>query len=134
MEELLTAALLASDPLKALVATRIHWLKLPDRKQLPAVTLHRISGQSGPATFVGRTPTNVWRVQIDCWGGSDAEASAVRDAVIQVLDATHTAPLQFSGELYFHDGWEPAQGPASNDRNTDLFRASVDAVVWHGTA
>lgn len=133
MEELLTAALLASTPLADLVHGRIHWLKLPDRKQLPAVTLHRISGSSAAGTLQGRTPSTAWRIQIDAWAASDAEASAVRDAVIQVLDATHAAPLQFTGELYFHDGWEPSAGAASNDRNTDLFRASVDAVVWHGT-
>jgi hypothetical protein len=134
MEALLTAALLAWTDLTVMVLQRVNWLKLPDRRKLPAVTLHRISGVSFGGTLFGRTPTNTWRIQFDCWGATDAEASAVRDAVVGLLDTLHTAPLQFTGELFFHDGWEPAQGAQSTDRSTDLFRASVDAVLVHGGA
>lgn len=134
MEDTLTAALLAHTDLTALVGTRIHWLKLPDRKKLPALTIHRISGVGFEGTLQGRTPTNAFRLQFDCWAATDAAATAVRDAVIDCLDTVHLAPLQFTGELYFHDGWEPAGAAASNDRSTDLFRASVDATLVHGGA
>lgn len=129
MEDLLTAALLASTTLTDLVDDRIHWKKLPDRSALPSVSLHRF-GAERTYTQQGRVPTTVWRVQFDAWGSTDAQACAVRDAVLDVLDTLRARPLQAFLETDPPDDWEPAEGPGT-DGSTDIFRASLDARLVH---
>lgn len=128
MEELLTAALMGSTGLTTLVGDRIHWRKLPESARLPAVSMFRITARRD-STQAGRVPTTAWRVQIDGWAGSDAEASAVRDAVIAVLDTLRRPPLQALLEDDPPDGWTP--GEPDTDRATDIYRASVDVTLWH---
>lgn len=132
MEELLTAALMASTALTGLVGDRVHWKKLPDRAALPSVILHRY-GAERVNTLAGRSPTTGWRVQFDCWAGTDEAAGAVRDAVLAVLDELTEAPLQVVLNADPPDYWSPGEGPDA-DRSTDLYRQSLDAQVWHLTA
>lgn len=133
MEEALRTALIANAALVALVggaaAPRIHWDRLPERKSLPAVILHQVT--SGPAahTYKGRVPTQDWIVQIDAWGGSKAEALAVRGAVLEALDALKTRPLMVFPET-FHSDWDSTPGPDLKS-SSEIYRASIDAKVWH---
>lgn len=138
MEDALTAALMGSSALTALVGERIHWKKLPDRAALPAVILSR-SGVGRFQTMGGLSPTTTSRVQFDCWAGTDEQAGAVRDAVLEVLRpfmvrADNAAPgLQVALNADPPDYWSPGEGPDA-DRSTDLYRQSLDAQVWHFTA
>ncbi|MFZ5719202.1 MAG: tail completion protein gp17 [Pseudomonadota bacterium] len=133
MEAALTAALKANAALTALVggaaAPRIHWDKLPARKAVPALILHQVA--SGPVqhTMRGRVPTTEWVVQFDGWGGTKADSIAVREAVLAVLDALKAAPLMAFPDS-FHSDWTAAEGPDA-DGSTDLYRASIDARIWH---
>lgn len=136
MEELLTAALLASASVTALVggtdAPRIYWKKLPSADALPALILHEIPSSSPDYTMGGRSALTAYAVQIDCWGGTMAEALALRRAVEAwegPLRPLRAPPLQVFVTRH-HAGWDPATGPDAS-RSTDLYRASVDLDAWH---
>lgn len=132
MEGVITAALLATTALTDLVQQRVSWGRLPERKKLPCVVAHRIPVSGRLYTFKGRSPTTQWLVQFDCWAESDKDACAVRDALIEALDGQNEAPLQAFVERD-HSSWDDAEAPGAQ-RTTDIFRASVDARVWHRTA
>ena len=132
MEDDLTAALLASAGLTALVGENIHWKRTPDRAALPSINMHRISvGRT--STLSGLSPTTGTRVQFDCWAGTDAGAGAVRDALLEVLKRLNEAPLQVAILDDPPDYWTPGEGP-DGDRSTDLYRQSLECRVWHRTA
>jgi hypothetical protein len=71
--------------LEALVGTRVYPLLLPDTPTLPAITLQVVGSQVVNAAFSARGIMK-YRIQADCWGATYASASAVRDALVTVLD------------------------------------------------
>lgn len=129
MEDLLSQALLASAPLADLVDRRIHWDKLVDREQVPAITLHLMAGRPRLYTMKRRVPLTTYVVLIKCWGGTNESASQVKLRVIAVLDTLNTKPLQafIEGD---GAGWAPAPGPGADD-TSDLFDARTNVRLWH---
>lgn len=132
MEELLTAALLASASVTALVGERVQWRKLPVAEALPAVILHQVASSGTDYTMGGRSLLTAYAVQIDCWAGTMAEALAVRRAIeawAGPLRPLRDPPLQVFVTRH-HAAWDPATGPDAS-RSTDLYRASLDLDAWH---
>lgn len=133
MEEALRDALVADTALTALVGgatrPRIHWDRLPERKSVPALILHQVASDPVAHTYKGRVPTQAWLVQLDAWAGTRAEAIALRDAALAALDGMKTPPVMAFPEG-FHSAWESAPGP-DRQNASEIFRASIDAKVWH---
>ncbi|HEY1213676.1 MAG TPA: hypothetical protein VGE93_08595 [Bryobacteraceae bacterium] len=77
--------LLASEvSLSALQADRVTPIVRDINGSLPATTIFVVGGESEP-TFETSGMTRM-RVQVDFWGGSYAEASALRHATVQFLN------------------------------------------------
>lgn len=137
MEELFTALLIGDAALAAVVTgadgvIRIHWQQLPIGASLPAITLEGPVTASADYTMGGRSGLVRYLVQVDIWAGTHSEALAiVRQALRRdgPLGGRQEPPLQ----IFVQDvraGWDRTSGPDSN-RSTDLYRASIDLVVWH---
>ena len=77
--------LLAADALTGLVGRRINLKRRVQGEGLPAVVLHRISGDLR-RTIAGEVALIHGRIQIDCWGDSPRQIEAVVSAVKGALD------------------------------------------------
>ncbi len=122
-------ALLASSALTDLVGDRVKWERLDQDSQLPGVVLLQAASRPRSYTQKRRVPLTAYIVQIDCWAETSTEASAVKAAVIAVLDGLKTRPLQAFIEAD-RSGWSPAAGPGA-ENTSDLYRASLDVRLWH---
>ena len=76
MEEALIEVLSGHGGLQAMVGNRSNWVRRPDFRQLPAVTLTVISGER-QETMGGRPDLIRSRVTADCWGRTYTEAKGV---------------------------------------------------------
>lgn len=130
MEEALIEVLTDHAGLQAMVGTRINWVRRPDFRHLPAVTLTVVSGER-QETMGGRPDLIRSRVMADCWGRTYTEAKAVARAVTHALPAgvadTGHARLQgifIDSERDSFEGEDP----------TPLFRTIIDFIVWHERA
>lgn len=137
MEAALRALLLADAALAALIggpsAPRITWNKRPAGKPLPAIVLNGPWSSGRAYHLGGRDPQGRFWTQMDCFAGTQAEAIAVRDALVAVVDTLTTEPLQAFEILRDHASWDTAPGPDAA-RSTDLYRASLDVRVVHTPA
>lgn len=129
MEEALTAQLLASAGLLALVGERITWGLREPGSPLPALVLTLISARPDYTT-TGASGLTDNLIQADCWGATYAEAKAVARAVIDVC-AQLSAP--FRGPAFVESERDDAFQAAAPDADggTDLFRTSLDLRAWH---
>jgi hypothetical protein len=84
IEQLLYALLSSTTSITAITGPRIYPLQLPQDPTLPAIEYSFIGGSSSP-TFTTRGNKR-YRVQIDCWGNTYAEAVTLRSAVKDALD------------------------------------------------
>ena len=132
MEEALRAALLADAGVAALVGRRVSWGARPQSSLLPAVILHNVSSPM-THTLRGRVGMTGHLVQIDCWGGSYAQAKALARAVTAALDALKAEPLQAFPESARDDDFTQGDGPDPSGAS-DFYRTSIDARVWHSQA
>lgn len=129
MEEALIAILLADDDLAALVGSKIHWLRRPQKQALPSVTLQTIGGPrtnhtEGADSIVG------YRVQVDCWASTFAGAKACARAVEAAVSGKRF-PAQATNihgvfVLDANDSFEGEEPEA-------IHRSRLDLRVWHRT-
>lgn len=131
MEEALTAHLLASSGLTALVGDRIDWARRPQGKRLPAVVLFVVDAL--PAyTMQGPTSLVSSRIQVDCWGETYASVKAVAREVTQALsgidEVINGVDLRGGFKEAERDSFEVGGGGA------DLYRVSLDFTIWTGSA
>lgn len=130
MEEAFIAALLADAGIAALVKTRVNWLTRPAASRLPAIVLQTVSVDR-LYTFTHRDSATARRVQIDCWATSFLAAKAVARAVNACLDGLTAAPWSRPEVVAEREFYEPGDAPVAGQPSTDLYRVSLDAVVWH---
>jgi hypothetical protein len=126
MEELLTARLLASLPLTALVGTRINWLERPEGDALPSLTLTNV--HPGRAySHDGPDGLSYGRIQFDSWGASYLQAKRVSRAVRQVMEARYE-----NDNVVFEDSLELSstdQKPERLPGGTPVFRILSEYTV-----
>lgn len=122
MEEAISNLLLGNATVAGMVGDRVNWAARPGA-DLPAITLHRITGQRD-ATMSGRTGLVSSTVQIDVWGSTYSQAKKLARAVIPALPQTPGATLQgvfINSESDRFEGEDPAP----------LYRTRIDISVWH---
>ena len=122
MEEAISNLLLGNATVAGMVGDRVNWAARPGA-DLPAITLHRITGQRD-ATMSGRSGLVSSTVQIDVWGSTYSQAKKLARAVIPALPQTPGATLQgvfINSESDSFEGEDP----------TPLYRTRIDISVWH---
>jgi len=105
-----------------MVGDRVNWAARPGA-DLPAITLHRITGQRD-ATMSGRSGLVSSTVQIDVWGSTYSQAKKLARAVIPALPQTPGATLQ---GVFINSESDSFEG----DDPTPLYRTRIDISVWH---
>lgn len=122
MEEAISNLLLGNATVADMVGDRVNWAVRPGA-DLPAITLHRITGQRD-ATMSGRSGLVSSTVQIDVWGATYSQAKKLARAVILALPQTPGATLQgvfINSESDSFEGEDPSP----------LYRTRIDISVWH---
>ena len=89
MEEAIANLLLNNPAVTGIVGNRVNWSARPDDADLPAVTLHRITGRHD-AALDGRTGLISSPVQIDAWGRTYREAKLLARAIVPALPHART--------------------------------------------
>lgn len=117
--------LLVEDPgVAALAADRVYTEVLPQAGAVPAVVFTEVSGEDDVA-LDGPTGASARRVQIDSWGRTRADATALGLAVRAAL-AGHVgaaAGLDVQGVFLVAERWD-------YDAEAALYRTSQDFDVW----
>ncbi|MFN8996385.1 MAG: DUF3168 domain-containing protein [Pseudomonadota bacterium] len=126
MELALKTALLAFNPLTALVGTTIDWGARPQGKGSTCVVLHRIGGERGQV-MAGPDDLIASRVQVDCWGPTYNAAKAVAVQVVARLNGYRAGAIQ----RVFIDSERDDQ---FLDPPEPLYRTRLDLRVWHTQA
>lgn len=122
MEEAISNLLLGNATVAGMVGDRVNWAARPGA-DLPAITLHRITGQRD-ATMSGRSGLVSSTVQIDVWGSTYSQAKKLARAVIPALPQTPGATLQ---GVFINSESDSFEG----DDPTPLYRTRIDISVWH---
>lgn len=127
MEAAITTLLTGNPAVTAMTASRINWALRPDAVGVPALSLHRISGERD-RTMTGRTGLVSSTVQIDCWAATYAEAKSLARAVILALPHAQT---EVGGVVL--QGIFPDREADSfeGDDPSPLYRTRLDFSVWH---
>lgn len=110
-------------------AGRVYWVTRPQASALPSITLQTISGDF-PQTYEGLTPTRSPRIQLDAWGASYVQARAVCMAAIATLDGKATS----NGIVFDNIQFENERDFLEREGSIDIYRTSVDLIVWHHPA
>ncbi|WP_292229502.1 DUF3168 domain-containing protein [Brevundimonas sp.] len=129
MEEAITRLLLNNLAVAALVTDRVNWGQRPG-PEVPAVTLHRITGKRY-ATMTARSGLEASSVQIDCWGETYSQAKKLARAIIPALPHSRTVLGGVVLQGIFIDSENDS---FEADASTPLFRTRIDISVWHKEA
>lgn len=131
MEEQLTARLLGTPALSALVGNRITWGERVKKEGLSAITVLTVSPGRN-YVHAGADPTGNPRLQFDCYGSTAAAAKAVARALRDTLETPATQDgIAFSIALL-----DAERGPLIEDTGGGLkvYRYSLDFFVWFSPA
>jgi hypothetical protein len=129
MQGALRARLLAATPLTALVAQRIYWVERPQSSALPAITLQVVSDPR-PQHLKGFQPLRETRVQMDVWGTSSAQNSAITEALIAAA-----VPEGPNNGIRFNRGIIAGLDTGGETSGTTfIHRTTVDLMVWWSVA
>ena len=104
VEQTLFTALTSSSAVTAICGTRIYPLLLPTEPTLPAIDYKFVGGANQPT--MDTTGVQRYRVEINCWGATYAQAVTLRHAVIKALSGyqSDNTSIQF---LMPQDIFEP---------------------------
>lgn len=126
-EEALTARMLASSGVSAIIATRANWGQRPKGEALPGLTMLNVS----PGRFYlhsGADGIFNPRVQMDLYGSTSLEANTLKRALITEMEtpSTHLG-VDFSVSLL-----DAERGPLIEDvgGGAKAHRFSLDFFVW----
>lgn len=130
-EEALTARVLASTGLQAIIGTRANWGERPKKEPLPAMTMLNVSPGRN-YLHSGADPTGNPRVQFDCYGNTSDEARALKKALITELE-TRSSHLDVDFSVALLDA---ERGPLIEDvgGGQKAHRFSLDFFVWFSPA
>lgn len=130
MKEALRSYLCADPGIGSLVGKRIAWGARPRASALPSICLHQISGvrqyaMTAPSGLVAA------RVQVDCWGLTQADVTAVARAVNAAIGGLRqtVAGVQMQGVFLESEQDMIDEGGAAPAEL--LHRVSQDWMIWH---
>jgi hypothetical protein len=124
MEETLLAILIPALPVEG----RVNWSVRPTT-DLPAVSLHRISGRYDHH-LQGRSGLVESTVQADCWGRTYAEAKTLARALIQALPVAAVTIGGVTLQGVFINGENDS---FEGEDTAPLFRTRIDFSLWSTT-
>ena len=130
MEEAIRALLLANSGVSGLVANRVHWVNRPQGSVLPAIVLHRISGQPD-VHYRGESGLVQTRVQADCYGRTYASSVGVARALQAVLGGYSGT---FSGVRFSPITIDSIRSDYESAEPDEIYLTGVDLLIWHGPA
>lgn len=130
METALRGRLLAAAPVKAIADTRVDWVNRPQGaggdKRHPSVVLSVIYDPR-PKTMTGRTAYRGVRVQIDCRAETLPEKVALRNAVLDAIEA----PGRFDEVRFGRPKDVTIRDRGEDSTGNFIHRDSIDAVIWN---
>lgn len=131
MERELANYLLAQASISALVVDRIYWTQLPQGEERPYILLSVVDSVPNVA-YGGATGLVQSRVQFDCWGSDFYSAKDLARA-LDVLLSGKKLLTAGSGAIMFEGFFLEAErdGHSDVDAPDDLFRTSLDFLIWH---
>lgn len=131
MEHALATYLLANASLIALVNDRIYWTQLPQGGDRPYILMSVVSSVPD-VVFGGATGLVQSRVQFDCWGEDYYSAKNVARALDTLLNGKKLTTAG-SGAIRFEGFFIEAERDGHDDVDApdDLFRTSLDFIIWH---
>jgi hypothetical protein len=74
-----------------LIGTRVYPLEIPQDPTLPALCYSFVGGSS--TNTLTTTGIAKWRLQVDCYGDTYADAVTLRNAVVQTLNGYYDATM-----------------------------------------
>ena len=118
------ALLTGAAPIVALVpVARINWGEQPQGAGAPYVTLHRIGGAEG-LTMQGPDGLEQSRVQVDCYGNTQAQVEAVARAIVARLNGYRDQAFRLVTHVATRDSREGGTNEAER-----LHRVSLDFTI-----
>lgn len=135
MEEHLTARLLNTPALTAIVGTRINWGERPQKDQLPAVTMAMVS-PGRRYLLSGADLTQSPRVQFDCYAATTAQARAIARILRDTLEIPAAVVWGLERIAFSASLLDSERGPLIEDTGGGLkvHRYSLDFVIWFSPA
>lgn len=107
-----------------LAGGRVYWVTRPQAAALPAVTLQIISDLR-PQHLKGFDGLRGTRVQIDCWGATYADVTALKEAVLAAIVPENKANgIRFDRAII-----EGEQDLGEQTQTVFIYRASFDVIV-----
>lgn len=130
MKEALRAVLVADPGIAALVDKRVAWGARPRASSLPSICLHQISGvrqyaMTAPSRLVSS------RVQVDCWGLSQADVTAVARAVNAAIGGLRQTVEGVEMQGVFLESEQDMTDEGGAAPAELLHRVSMDFMIWH---
>lgn len=131
MERELANYLLGQAAINSLVGTRIYWTQLPQGEERPYLLLSVVDSIPNVA-YGGVTGLVQSRVQFDCWGSDFYSAKDLARALDTLLSGKSLLTTG-SGATKFEGFFLEAErdGHSDVDAPDDLFRTSLDFLIWH---
>lgn len=105
----------------------VYWVTRPQASALPAITLQTITGDH-PQTYGGLQATRTTRVQLDAWAAS---YGAARSIIGEVIAALAPAKVASNGIIFDQIQFESERDFIESIGTADVYRTSVDLIVWH---
>lgn len=125
-QQALRQRLLDDVTVAGLAGTRVDWGARPQGSALPAVVLVLVS-DARPQHMKDFQQLRESRVQADCYAAKQADAAALREAVISAL-----VPSGAFSDVRFERGF--VDGLRDTEENTEtgiVHRSSPDLLIWH---
>lgn len=108
----------------ALVASRVYPVQLAEDAALPALSYQIVSAVGEPT--METSGLQRWRLQLDCWGDTYADASTLRQQVALLLDG-------YQGDLASGVRLQNAQAMQRIDFFDDMprvYRCMIEFYLW----
>jgi len=131
MEFALATYLLGQTAISSLVGDRIYWTQLPQGSGRPYILLSVVSSVPN-VVFGGATGLVQSRVQFDCWGDGYYQAKNIARALDTLLNGKSLLTTG-SGAIRFEGFFLEAERDGHDDVDApdDLYRTSLDFIIWH---
>jgi hypothetical protein len=115
--------------LTGLAGGRVYWVDRPQAASLPAITLQIISDLR-PQHLKGFNGLRDTTVQLDCWGATYSEVTALKEAALLAI-----VPSVTSNGIRFDRAIIDSERDLGERTETQfIHRASVDLIIWWATA
>lgn len=128
MEEDLVARLVADAGVSAVVGAKVSWFDRRRADALPVLVLTKVS-PGREYTHAGADGLDGPRVQFDCLGRTDAEALALKRAVVACMEPSATV-----GDTLFHNAFLEGEtwiSQGEQDGGEALFQLTLDFIFYY---